>query len=75
MIPITSKTQRPDLNCRIRITSSDAAYVPMGLKTDSLVLTDSPMTIKASLITAAIGVCPPVIVEAIDSALRHVLAL
>jgi mRNA-degrading endonuclease toxin of MazEF toxin-antitoxin module len=75
VVPLTSQIAKRDLDCacRIRVAPDAPAYAEMGLRTDTVILVDQVGVVLDREIRKRIGTCP--LMESIDAALRHVLAL
>ena len=70
---ITSNLARAGNPSRWAIEQSSSIGQAMGLRTDSVVMTDNLATIRENEIDRVIGNCPDM--QSIDNALRHTLGL
>jgi mRNA interferase MazF len=70
---ITSNPSRAGHVSRVSVLQSSPQGREMGLRVDSIIMTDNLATIFENEIDRAIGHCG--IMDAVDNALRHTLAL
>ncbi len=70
---ITSTLSRAGHPSRWLVTKSSSQGRGMGLRTDSVVMTDNLVTIRDSQIERIVGRCPDM--SPVDAALRHTLNL
>ncbi|MFH1919593.1 MAG: type II toxin-antitoxin system PemK/MazF family toxin [Planctomycetota bacterium] len=70
---ITSNLVRAGHPSRVAVTQSSAEGRQMGLRTDSVVMTDNLATILETEIDRVIGHCQ--LMQPMDAALRHTLGL
>jgi len=70
---ITSNLARAGNPSRLAVSQSAPEGRWMGLRTDSVVMTDNLATVRESEIDRVIGHCPDM--QPVDAALRHTLGL
>jgi mRNA interferase MazF len=70
---ITSNLARSGHPSRVAVPQSSAEGRQMGLRTDSIIMTDNLATVLDSEIDRTIGHCDAM--QAVDAALRHTLGL
>jgi len=70
---ISSNMARAGHPCRVTVLSSSAEGQQMGLRTDSVLMTDNLATVLENEIDRTIGQCPTM--NSVDDALRHTFGL
>jgi mRNA interferase MazF len=70
---MTSKTMRADHPSRVMIVRGTDRYCRMGLRVDSVLMTDNLVTVSHGEIRRCIGRCDDM--ADVDTALRHTLGL
>ena len=73
VVMITSNLKRAGHPSRVQVSQSSPDGQQMGLKTDSIVMTDNLSTVLETEIDRIIGRCNDM--QAVDDALRHTLGL